>query len=56
MSGKPSSSIGFEKRLNPMLKLEKTAFVDALSDVQAKPAEMDRILRHNQGRSEESLR
>ena len=30
MSGKPSSSIGFERRWNPMLKLDRTAFVDAL--------------------------
>jgi glyoxylase-like metal-dependent hydrolase (beta-lactamase superfamily II) len=31
MSGKPSSTIGFEKRWNPMLSLDRTAFVDALA-------------------------
>lgn len=52
MSGKPASSIGFEKRWNPMLKLSREAFVDALVDVAPKPAEMERILRFNQGRGE----
>jgi glyoxylase-like metal-dependent hydrolase (beta-lactamase superfamily II) len=52
MSGKPSSSIGFERRWNPMLKLAREAFADALSDVPAKPEEMARTLRFNQGRSE----
>jgi len=50
MSGKPSSSIGFERRWNPMLKLDRTAFVDALEDVPPKPFEMQRIMRKNQGR------
>jgi glyoxylase-like metal-dependent hydrolase (beta-lactamase superfamily II) len=50
MSGKPSSSIGFERRWSPMLKLERTAFIDALEDVPPKPAEMERIVRCNQGR------
>jgi hypothetical protein len=50
MSGKPSSSIGFERRWNPMLKLERSAFVDALEDVPPKPVDMGRIMRRNQGR------
>lgn len=50
MSGKPSSSIGFERKWNPMLSLSRDAFVDALADVPAKPAEMERTLRFNQGR------
>jgi glyoxylase-like metal-dependent hydrolase (beta-lactamase superfamily II) len=54
MSGKPSSSIGFEKRWNPMLRLSREAFVEALVDVPPKPAEMGRILRFNQGRPEEA--
>jgi hydroxyacylglutathione hydrolase len=52
MSGKPSSSIGFEKRWNPMLTLTREAFVDALSEVQPKPEEMAAIVRFNQGRAE----
>jgi glyoxylase-like metal-dependent hydrolase (beta-lactamase superfamily II) len=49
MSGKPSSTIGFEKRWNPLLSLPKEEFVAAVSDVPAKPAEMEAILRFNQG-------
>jgi glyoxylase-like metal-dependent hydrolase (beta-lactamase superfamily II) len=51
MSGKPSSTIGFEKRWNPMLRCSKEEFVGALVDVPAKPAEMDDILRVNRGRA-----
>jgi hypothetical protein len=53
MSGKPSSSIGFEKRWNPMLKLSREAFVDAVVEVPPKPAEMEHILRFNRGHAEE---
>jgi len=54
MSGKPSSTIAFEKRWNPLLTKSREEFVDALCDVPAKPAEMDRILRANRGRFESS--
>jgi hydroxyacylglutathione hydrolase len=50
MSGKPSSTVGFEKRWNPMLARSKEEFVAALVDVPPKPAEMDDILRVNRGR------
>ncbi len=53
LSGKPSSSIGFEKRWNAMLKLSRDAFVEALSAPQTKPADMDGILRFNKGEREE---
>lgn len=49
MSGKPSSTIAFEKRWNPMLALDKDAFVTALADVPPKPASMEAVLRFNQG-------
>jgi glyoxylase-like metal-dependent hydrolase (beta-lactamase superfamily II) len=52
MSGKPSSTIAFEKRWNPMLAKAREAFVNALSEVPPKPAEMERILLANQGRPE----
>jgi hydroxyacylglutathione hydrolase len=52
MSGKPASSIGFEKRWNPMLSVSRDAFVDALADVPPKPAEMEPVLRFNQGQAE----
>jgi hydroxyacylglutathione hydrolase len=49
LSGKPSSTIAFERRWNPMLSLSREAFVDALADVPEKPAEMERILAANRG-------
>jgi glyoxylase-like metal-dependent hydrolase (beta-lactamase superfamily II) len=49
LSGKPSSTIAFEKRWNPMLALPREAFVEALADVPAKPAEMEGILGFNRG-------
>ncbi|WP_375756295.1 MBL fold metallo-hydrolase [Corallococcus exercitus] len=54
MSGKPSSTLAFEKRWNPLLSMSRGDFVDALSDVQPKPAAMERILRVNQGREEDT--
>ena len=49
LSGKPSSTIAFERRWNPMLSLPREAFVAALADVPEKPAEMERILAANRG-------
>jgi glyoxylase-like metal-dependent hydrolase (beta-lactamase superfamily II) len=53
MSGKPASSIGFEKRWNPMLQLSKSDLVAAPVDVPPKPAEMASIMMANQGRAPE---
>jgi hydroxyacylglutathione hydrolase len=50
MSGKPSSTIAFEKRNNPLLAKSRADFVNALIDVPAKPVEMERILEANRGR------
>ena len=50
MSGKPSSTIAFERRWNPMLGKTRQEFIDALSDVPPKPAGMDEIMRANQGK------
>jgi hydroxyacylglutathione hydrolase len=49
MSGKPSSTIAFEQRWNPMLKLSREAFIEALSTVPPKPPEMERLLATNRG-------
>ena len=49
LSGKPSSTIAFERRWNPMLSLDREAFVAALADVPAKPADMEQILAANRG-------
>jgi hydroxyacylglutathione hydrolase len=52
MSGKPSSTIAFERRWSPLLALAEQAFVDELAGAVApKPAEIDAILRFNQGRA-----
>ena len=52
MSGKPSSTIAFEKRWNPMLSRSREDFMAALSEVPPKPAEMEQILRFNQGQGD----
>lgn len=49
MSGKPSSTLAFEKRFNPLLSKSRDEFVNALVDVPPKPAAMEQILRVNRG-------
>jgi glyoxylase-like metal-dependent hydrolase (beta-lactamase superfamily II) len=49
LSGKPSSTLAFERRWNPMLSKDRDAFIESLADVPAKPAEMERILASNRG-------
>jgi glyoxylase-like metal-dependent hydrolase (beta-lactamase superfamily II) len=50
MSGKPSSTLAFEKRFNPLLSTTRDEFIAALADVPEKPAQMQQILSFNQGR------
>lgn len=48
LSGKPSSTIGFEKRWNPALSLARPAFIDAVTrDIPPRPAQMERIVAAN---------
>jgi hydroxyacylglutathione hydrolase len=50
MSGKPMSTLGFEKRWNPMLAMNRDAFVAALTEAMPpRPAEMDRMVSFNLG-------
>lgn len=50
LSGKPSSTIGFEKRCNPVLTLAHEAFVDAvLRELPPPPADMAATLAANLG-------
>lgn len=52
MSGKPASTIAFEKRWNGLLQLDEAAFVDEVGGtVPAKPEGMAEIMRFNQGRA-----
>jgi len=51
MSGKPMSTIGFEKRWNPMLAMSRDEFVATLTEtIPPRPAEMDRMVAFNLGR------
>jgi glyoxylase-like metal-dependent hydrolase (beta-lactamase superfamily II) len=52
LSGKPVSTIGFERRWNPMLSLDRDAFIEALANVPPKPEDMARIQAFNRGRDE----
>ena len=48
LSGKPSSTLGFEKRWNPALSMDKSDFVAAVTEsVPARPADMDAIVAAN---------
>jgi glyoxylase-like metal-dependent hydrolase (beta-lactamase superfamily II) len=52
MSGKPASTIAFEKRWNSLLGLDETAFVEQVgASVPPKPDGMAAIMRFNQGRA-----
>jgi hydroxyacylglutathione hydrolase len=53
MSGKPMSTLAFERRFNAFLAFEsEDAFVTALmADLPPRPAEMEAMLRQNQGRA-----
>lgn len=48
LSGKPSSTIGFEKKFNPALSMYKAAFVrEVTANIPPRPADMDRIVAAN---------
>ncbi|MDA8232667.1 MAG: MBL fold metallo-hydrolase [Magnetospirillum sp.] len=48
LSGKPSSTIGFEKLWNPGLSLDKAGFVEFLTgEIPPRPTDMDRIVAFN---------
>src|SRR5262249_10351591 len=52
MSGKPMSTLAFERRFNPFPgPVPEAAFVAAVTaDLPARPADMEMMLRRNQGR------
>ncbi|MEP9531360.1 MULTISPECIES: MBL fold metallo-hydrolase [Lysobacteraceae] len=50
LSGKPASTLGFEKRWNPALAMERAAFIDCVTkEIPPRPAEMDAMVRFNLG-------
>jgi glyoxylase-like metal-dependent hydrolase (beta-lactamase superfamily II) len=56
LSGKPTSTLAFEKRWNSMLSLDRDGFIEALCDVPPKPADMERVLAFNRGHEETGAR
>lgn len=51
ISGKPASTLGFEKRWNPMLALPRDEFIAALTrEIPPRPAEMARMVQANLGK------
>jgi Zn-dependent hydrolases, including glyoxylases len=52
LSGKPSSTIGFEKRWDPYLIMDRAIFIQELTaNIPERPAEMARIVASNLGRA-----
>jgi len=49
LSGKPMTTLGFEKRWNSMLAVDRATFVERLADVPPKPTDMERVLAFNRG-------
>jgi hydroxyacylglutathione hydrolase len=49
MCGRPSSTIGFERRFNPVLQLSPNAFLDNTAESPARPLNMTAILATNRG-------
>jgi hydroxyacylglutathione hydrolase len=49
LSGKPSSTIGFERRFNQALSLDREAFIDTMAVVTPTPGDSDRIVEFNRG-------
>ncbi len=48
LSGKPASTLAFEKRFNPLLGLSREAFIEQLgAELPPRPADMDRIVAAN---------
>lgn len=52
MCGRPSTTIGFERRFNPILQLSPEDFLRTAGEVPARPLNMTAILATNQGRAD----
>jgi hydroxyacylglutathione hydrolase len=52
MCGRPSSTIGFERRFNPVLQLSMDDFLRTTGEVPARPLNMTAILATNRGESD----
>jgi glyoxylase-like metal-dependent hydrolase (beta-lactamase superfamily II)/rhodanese-related sulfurtransferase len=54
MCGRPSSTIGFERRFNPVLQLPEDEFLTMAAEPPARPLNMDAIIATNRGAIDES--
>jgi hydroxyacylglutathione hydrolase len=54
MCGRPSSTIGFERRFNPVLQLSEADFLQLAAEVPARPLNMTAILETNRGAADYS--
>jgi hydroxyacylglutathione hydrolase len=52
MCGRPSSTIGFERRFNPVLQLSHEDFLHSTEDVPARPLNMSAIMATNRGEAD----
>lgn len=52
MCGRPTSTIGFERRFNPLLGLSRDEFVQLASQAPARPLNMAAIMATNEGRAD----
>jgi glyoxylase-like metal-dependent hydrolase (beta-lactamase superfamily II)/rhodanese-related sulfurtransferase len=52
MCGRPSTTIGFERRFNPVLQLEPEDFLKSTAEVPARPLNMTAILATNRGEAD----
>ena len=52
MCGRPSSTIGFERRFNPVLQLGQPEFIEFIGDTAARPLNMTAIIDANRGLSD----
>jgi glyoxylase-like metal-dependent hydrolase (beta-lactamase superfamily II)/rhodanese-related sulfurtransferase len=52
MCGRPSTTIGFERRFNPVLQLTPDDFLQSTGEVPARPLNMSAIMATNQGTAE----
>ncbi|MBV8717069.1 MAG: MBL fold metallo-hydrolase [Chloroflexi bacterium] len=52
MCGRPSTTVGFERRFNPVLQLSREDFLRSTGEVPARPLNMTAILATNQGQAD----
>lgn len=55
MCGRPSSTIGFERRFNPLLQLDEASFLESTSEAPARPLNMTAIIATNRGEADFSF-